>query len=226
MKVNVKPRKSIREAMATSETIRMFKNPLLEKLSHVHPATPFIIYIPVVWALLYFSLQTIPLTHVAAAFGLGMLFWTIVEYCLHRFVFHIPQTNKVFKAIYFYSHGIHHDAPRDATRLVMPPGASIPLAIGFYFLFRWVSPDYHLPFMAGFVTGYLVYDFLHFSVHFFQFRNSYFKMIRRNHMMHHYRAPLRNFGFTSPFWDFVGGSYFGSTAADRNIDDDSGLKPL
>lgn len=219
-------RKSIKQAMAESETIRMFNNPLLERLSHVHPATPFVIYIPVVGVLLYYSYLAVPLALLAAAFGLGMLFWTFIEYCLHRFLFHIPQTNKVFKAIYFYSHGIHHDAPRDATRLVMPPGASIPLAIGFFFLYRAISPTYYLPFTAGFITGYLIYDFLHFSVHFFQFKSAYFKMIRRNHMMHHYRAPLKNFGFTSPVWDYMGGSFYGSTPEDRNINDQSGLRPL
>ena len=52
-------KKSIRQAMAESETIRMFKNPLLEKLSHVHPATPFVIYIPVVAILLFFSAQSL-----------------------------------------------------------------------------------------------------------------------------------------------------------------------
>lgn len=212
--------------MAESETIRMFKNPLLEKLSHVHPATPFVIYIPVVAGLLVFATQSLLWLDLMAAFGLGMLFWTFVEYCLHRFLFHIPQTNRVFRAIYFYSHGIHHDAPRDATRLVMPPGASIPLAVGFFFFYRWISPGYYLPFTAGFISGYLIYDFLHFSVHFFAFKNSYFKMIRRNHMMHHYRAPLKNFGFTTPVWDYLGGSYYGSTAADRGINDHSGLKPL
>lgn len=221
-------RMSIKEAMEKSETIRMFENPLLERLSHVHPATPFVIYIPVIGALMYFAVTASALSagEIFAAFAAGMLFWTFIEYFLHRFIFHIPQTNRVFKAIYFYSHGIHHDAPRDATRLVMPPGASIPLAVALFFLFRYASPVYYLPFMGGFITGYVIYDFLHFSVHFFQFKSAYFKMIRRNHMMHHYRAPRKNFGFTSPFWDYIGGSYFGSTAADRNVDDHSGLKPL
>ena len=214
--------------MAESDTIRMFENPLLERLSHVHPATPFVIYIPLVAVLLWFSITATRLNaaEFAAALLGGMLFWTLVEYFLHRFLFHIPQTNRVFKAIYFYSHGIHHEKPRDATRLVMPPGASIPLAIGFFFLYRWLLPVHYLAFTGGFITGYLIYDFLHFAVHFFQFKGAYFKMIRRNHMMHHYRAPLKNFGFTSPLWDFIGGSYFGARERDKNIDDHSGLKPL
>jgi sterol desaturase/sphingolipid hydroxylase (fatty acid hydroxylase superfamily) len=45
-------------------------------------------------------------------------------------------------------------------------------------------------------------------------------------LSHVHPAPRKNFGFTSPFWDYIGGSYFGSTAEDRNIDDHSGLKPL
>lgn len=221
-------RMTIKEAMEKSETIKMFDNPLLERLSHVHPATPFVIYIPMIGVLLYFAVTATALTplELVIAFFAGMFFWTFVEYFLHRFIFHIRQTNRIFQAIYFYSHGIHHEAPRDATRLVMPPGASIPLAVAFFFLFRSASPVYHLPFMAGFVTGYVIYDFLHFSVHFFQFKNAYFRMIRRNHMMHHYRAPRKNFGFTSPIWDYIGGSYFRGMAEDRNIDDHSGLRPL
>jgi len=220
-------KKSLKEALATSETIRMFENPLLERLSHVHPATPFVIYIPVVATLLYFAVASgVAALELTAAFVVGVVFWTFIEYFLHRFVFHIPQTNKVFKAIYFYSHGIHHDAPRDATRLVMPPGASIPLAVGFFFLFRWLSPSYYLPFLAGFIAGYVIYDFLHFAVHFFQFKNSYFKWIKRNHMMHHYRAPTKNYGFTSPVWDYLGLSFYGATAEERGINDHSGIKPM
>jgi hypothetical protein len=100
---NMAKRMTIKEAMQKSETIRMFENPLLERLSHVHPATPFVIYIPVIGVLLYFAVTatTLSALEIAAAFAAGMLFWTFIEYFLHRFIFHIPQTNKVFKAIYF-----------------------------------------------------------------------------------------------------------------------------
>ncbi|HMV35157.1 MAG TPA: fatty acid hydroxylase, partial [Turneriella sp.] len=68
---------SIKEAMEKSETIRMFENPLLERLSHVHPATPFVIYIPVIGVLLYFAITATALSagEIAAAFAAGMLFW-------------------------------------------------------------------------------------------------------------------------------------------------------
>lgn len=111
-------KKSIKDAMATSETIRMFKWDWMERLSHVHPATPFVVYIPVVAVAMYYAFMQPALQPlmILAYFALGIFVWSLTEYLLHRFFFHIPQTNRVFKAIYFYSHGIHHDAPNDADR--------------------------------------------------------------------------------------------------------------
>ena len=37
--------------------------------------------------------------------------------------------------MHFIIHGVHHDHPNDKMRLVMPPGASIPLALLFFGLF-------------------------------------------------------------------------------------------
>ena len=208
-------RMSIKEAMEKSETIRMFENPLLERLSHVHPATPFVIYIPVIGVLLYFAITATALSagEIAATFAAGMLFWTFIEYFLHRFIFHIPQTNKVFKAIYFYSHGIHHDAPNDATRLVMPPGASIPLAILFFYGFKAWGGVYYLPLFAGFVTAYMVYDFIHFATHFFNWKAAWFRKIKENHMRHHFLTNKYNFGLSSPLWDYVFFTYFRGKAS-------------
>ncbi|MBN8221067.1 MAG: sterol desaturase family protein [Spirochaetes bacterium] len=208
-------KKSLKEAMATSETIRMFKWDWMEKLSHVHPATPFVIYIPVVSVAMYFAFvqgTMTPLT-VLGAFGVGALIWTLIEYLMHRFFFHIPQTNKVFKAIYFYSHGIHHDAPNDATRLVMPPGASIPLAILFFYGFKAWGGVYYLPLFAGFVTAYMVYDFIHFATHFFNWKAAWFRKIKENHMRHHFLTNKYNFGLSSPLWDYVFFTYFRGKAS-------------
>lgn len=198
-------KKSIKEAMATSETIRMFKWDWMERLSHVHPATPFVVYIPVVVVAMYYAFMqgNLEPLMIVAYFGLGIFIWTLTEYLLHRFFFHIPQTNRVFKAIYFYSHGIHHDAPNDATRLVMPPSASIPLAILFYFLFEAVGGTYYLPIFAGFITAYMAYDFIHFATHFFNFKSAWFRKIKENHMRHHFLTNKYNFGLSSPLWDYV-----------------------
>lgn len=198
-------KKSLKEAMANSETIRMFKWDWMERLSHVHPATPFVIYIPVTAVCLYYAVRegTLSAVQMALAFALGVFVWTLMEYLIHRFLFHIPQTNRVFEAIYFYSHGIHHEAPNDATRLVMPPSASIPLAIAFFYLFRAVGGIYYLPLFSGFITAYMGYDFIHFATHFFNWKFAWFRKIKENHMRHHFLTNKYNFGLSSPLWDYV-----------------------
>lgn len=198
-------KKSLKEAMATSETIRMFKWDWMERLSHVHPATPFVVYIPVVIVTLYYAVMqgNLGMLDILAAFAVGVFTWTLMEYLIHRFLFHIPQTNRVFKAIYFYSHGIHHEAPNDATRLVMPPSASIPLAIGFFYLFRAIAGIYYLPLFAGFVTAYMAYDFIHFATHFFNWKAAWFRKVKENHMRHHFLSNKHNFGLSSPLWDYA-----------------------
>lgn len=196
---------SLKEALKSSNSIPMFKNPLLEKLSHVHPLTPIFIYVPVIFLSIYYyffsensSLFSFLIFYTAGAFT-----WTITEYTLHRFVFHPPFADTHMKWFYFYVHGVHHEVPTDATRLVMPPGASIPLAVLFFFLFQALIPEGNLAFFAGFVTGYLIYDFLHFATHFFTFEWEWFKKLRKHHNVHHFNAENKNFGVSNSLWDYV-----------------------
>jgi 4-hydroxysphinganine ceramide fatty acyl 2-hydroxylase len=205
-------KKTIKQAVAESDQyrIRMFKSDFLEKFSYVHPIVPFVIFIPVIlfcgFASFYYYNVTI--LQFAEMSLLGLFFWTIVEYTLHRFVFHPPMTNAFFRKLYFYSHGIHHEAMNDATRLVMPPSVSVPLAIGIYFASRAVLGNLGLPFFTAFVTGYAIYDFLHFATHFFVFDNKIFKILKKKHMVHHHKDHHANYGFTSPLWDYVFGTYY------------------
>jgi len=205
---------TLKQALKESEkiTIRMFKNDFLERLSHIHPATPFVVYIPITLACFFYAGAYLHLTFLSILlyFFVGLLSWTFVEYTLHRFVFHIPQRGAFSKKVYFYMHGIHHDVPQDATRLVMPLGASIPMGIVVFFLLRLIAPHTYLAILAGVLTGYMVYDFLHFATHFYNFNFSWFKKIKKNHLLHHYKDHTKNFGFTSPVWDYVGRTFYKS----------------
>jgi sterol desaturase/sphingolipid hydroxylase (fatty acid hydroxylase superfamily) len=102
----------------------------------VHFSVPLVIYIPVIGFFIYKSILAgvQPLT-LAGYFLMGLFLWTIAEYILHRWVFHYIPKSQWGLRLHFIFHGVHHDYPRDALRLVMPPSASIPLAFGFYFLF-------------------------------------------------------------------------------------------
>src|SRR5437764_12344189 len=119
------------------ETVRMFESDFMEFFSRVHPVIPLILYLPVVGYMLYVALERQKLSSfvVGGFFLLGILLWTLLEYLIHRYVFHYEPKTRIGKRLHFIIHGVHHDYPNDARRLVMPPSISVPLAFLFYGVF-------------------------------------------------------------------------------------------
>jgi sterol desaturase/sphingolipid hydroxylase (fatty acid hydroxylase superfamily) len=190
----------------STESIRMFKANWMEALSKVHFSVPLFIYIPIIaffsWRGL--SLESTNWSGALVAVVGGFLVWTLTEYVLHRFVFHYHPSSDWGKKIHFIFHGVHHDYPNDALRLVMPPSVSLPLATGFYFLFRATVPFAYLDlFFASFLTGYLCYDMFHYAFHHGTFNNPILKKLKQHHMQHHYADANRGYGVTSSLWDIV-----------------------
>ncbi len=185
---------------------RMFDNALLEKLSHVHPMTPLVLYVPIVLASLYASLVVYGNPPIALLWQLplGYVLWTLLEYWLHRLLFHLPVRGKISERIYFFVHGVHHDWPWDTSRLVLPPAASIALATGFYFLYRVLfDPALAHALFAALIAGYVAYDTLHWYSHVGTPKNAYLKWLRREHMIHHFKEQKSRFGVSCPWWDHV-----------------------
>ncbi len=183
----------------------MFKSSLLESLSKVHFTVPLFVYVPVV---IYFSYRalTAPLSFgmYALCFLGGLGVWTITEYLLHRYVFHFVPKSKWGLRLHFIFHGVHHDYPKDAKRLVMPPSASIPLAVGFYFLFSlFLEKAYLWSFFPGFITGYLIYDMMHYAMHHYNFKSSLMKRVKQHHMLHHYDDSTKGYGVSTSLWDEI-----------------------
>jgi len=188
------------------ETARMFKSDFLEAFSKVHWSVPLFIYVPVIGYLFYLSIVDYKVSALDI-FGLivaGLFIWTITEYLLHRFIFHFHTTSDFGKRITFMFHGVHHDYPNDTKRLVMPPSVSIPLAIGFFFIFKAILGDISVaPFYIGFIGGYLFYDISHYAIHHFNMHSKFWLAIKNHHMRHHYKDPELGFGVSSPFWDLI-----------------------
>lgn len=197
--------------------IRLFKSDFLEFFSHISPVAVLVIWLPVALFFLIRAIVQAPAGGFAAyiplGFLLGLFLWTISEYLLHRFLFHMPVKGEKAQRIVFLFHGVHHAQPQMKTRLVMPPAVSIPLAAIFYGLFfvifallfqaaNWVGPVF-----SGFIIGYLIYDITHYATHHFPMRSGYLKFIKRYHMQHHYKTPDKRFGVSSPIWDKVFNTY-------------------
>ncbi len=190
----------------SQESTRMFKNDLLEALSKVHFLVPVFIFVPVILVSTYIALfvKQIGILVYIEYFFIGLFVWTFVEYIMHRFVFHYVPKNKIGLRLHFIFHGVHHDYPSDAKRLVLPPSVSIPLATAFYFLWNAILPaNYVFGFFPGFILGYLFYDISHYAIHHFNFKGNIWKKIKQHHMLHHYQTPEKGYGVTSPLWDKI-----------------------
>lgn len=182
----------------------MFKNNFMESLSKVHWSVPLYIYVPVAAFFCYrsFAVAGNSLGYFLLYLAAGLFIWSITEYLLHRFIFHFVPKSKWGLRLHFIFHGVHHDYPRDAKRLVMPPSVSIPLAVLFYFLFLWLLPARMMnAFFAGFILGYLAYDMIHYAIHHANFKTSVMKRIKQHHMLHHYQDQNKGYGVSSSLWD-------------------------
>lgn len=128
---------------------------------------------------------------VSALFVLGLLLWTLVEYGLHRCLFHldgyvnphqyhfsllisfclrirIMPDSRVSITLHFLLHGIHHFLPMDKLRLVMPPALFLALATPFWFLAHimfWFNWYVATNVFCGGIYGYVCYDLTHYFLH-------------------------------------------------------------
>lgn len=185
------------------ETIPLFKSPVLEYFSHIHPITPVVTFTPVIVYTLYLSLTTLSWISVILFCFLGLFIWTFTEYAIHRWAFHYHPTSELGKQIHFLIHGIHHDYPRDSTRLVMPVPVSIPLAALFYLTFNALFGIYANPLFSGFIFGYVTYDSIHYATHHFPMRSGIAKWLKDYHIRHHFEDDEAAYGVSNPLWDFV-----------------------
>ncbi|MCS7000916.1 MAG: sterol desaturase family protein [Bacteroidota bacterium] len=196
------------------ETVRLFKNPVLEYFSHIHPATPVVVYVPVVIWMIYRAAYIVPWYSIVGSAIAGVVAWTLFEYIFHRFVFHYEPKSEWGKRLHFLVHGVHHDYPRDRTRLVMPLLVSVPLAIALYLAFGIVLPaGWHEAFFGGFVAGYVAYDSIHYMTHHWQMPGRIGRFLKAYHMKHHYVNPQSAFGVSNPLWDYV----FGTVPSNKHI---------
>lgn len=188
-----------------SDSVRMFDSGLMEFLSRVHPATPLVLYVPLIAGSLYLALERVglPILSVAELFALGLAIWTLLEYLIHRYAFHYEPTSRIGKQFHFVVHGVHHDYPDDAKRLVMPPAVSIPLAIIFYGLFWLISGHTALAIWAGFAAGYVCYDSIHYAIHHFPMKAGILNRLKQHHLRHHFHDDHSGYGVSSPLWDYI-----------------------
>jgi sterol desaturase/sphingolipid hydroxylase (fatty acid hydroxylase superfamily) len=136
----------------------------------------------------------------ASGFVAGFITWTLLEYLIHRFVFHrLPYVRDL--------HLAHHEEPQSLI------GTPFWLSLGGYvivvFAPLWWAIGFPLAsaLVAGLLTGYLWYSFVHHVLHHWPIeRSSWFYQAKLRHCLHHYRDNEGNFGVTTGVWDRVFGT--------------------
>jgi len=152
----------------------------------------------------------------ALAFYLaGIPVWTLVEYTSHRWVFHKHWkiSKRPIKKYFTYlsnkyldpTHFGHHERPFDGTHIngrvkdLLPIFAvAVPVCLLF---FPWYSAPVLL---AGVVQCYVLEEWIHHCEHYYNFKNRYFRHIKKAHLYHHSSQGIdRGYGITNAFWDVV-----------------------
>lgn len=190
---------------------RIFDNIFLEYWTKAPPQISAIIYISI--GLIIFAIgiykEVVPTVGLALLiFILAIFFWTFFEYFFHRYINHIDEhfPNSAWAEQLAYTlHGIHHEYPRDKERLIMPPVPGLLILVVLYTVLYLVMADLLYLFLPGFMTGYLFYTYVHFSVHKRKVPD-YLKTQYRHHALHHYKYPDKAFGVSVTWWDRVFGT--------------------
>jgi sterol desaturase/sphingolipid hydroxylase (fatty acid hydroxylase superfamily) len=187
---------------------QLFKNPILEKLTRTHISVPLTIFFLYAAGLLYWSITNTSLTAATTVFLfiVGALVFTLVEYIVHRYIFHISTDTPAKEKFQYTAHGVHHEFPKDKERLAMPPLLSITLSTILLFVFRLIMGDFVFAFLPGFLVGYAAYLSVHYMVHAYQPPKNFLKKLWVNHGIHHYKNGEVVFGVSSPLWDYVFGT--------------------
>ncbi|NXX03314.1 FA2H hydroxylase, partial [Larus smithsonianus] len=204
--------------------IRLFHSDILEYFSKTAWYVVFMVWAPVVLYLSWVSYTSLAQgnTRLFSSFTteysipvhkyyfpfiflLGMFLWSLLEYLIHRFVFHMkpPASNYYLITLHFLLHGQHHKSPFDSSRLVFPPvPASLVMAF-FYGILQLMLPQVlGLSVFVGGLCGYVIYDMMHYYLHYGSpKKGTYLYGLKAYHVKHHFEHQKSGFGISTRFWD-------------------------
>ena len=190
----------------TEKRVKLFENPILEALTVSTPveSTFSSLGISAVCIWLGFLITPAATVNQAATWaGIGLASWSLFEYLLHRFLFHLPD--RAFRGAHRFTyvlHGVHHDFPDDARRTLMPFAPKLVFSVVFFGMFFLIFGQNGPFFSAGFLFGYYIYSMIHYAIHQYK-APKILKFLWAHHHVHHHLENNRAFGVTSRLWDRI-----------------------
>ncbi|XP_009622088.1 dihydroceramide fatty acyl 2-hydroxylase FAH2-like [Nicotiana tomentosiformis] len=198
----------VHQPIITKESPKFFANGLLEFLTRTPWWAIPSVWVPVVgWLVSISANRGLPSPHLAATLVAGIFTWTLLEYSLHRFLFHMKPSGYWGNTLHYLIHGCHHKHPMDGLRLVFPPAATAILLVPLWSLVKLLVPFTYAPaFLGGGLLGYIMYDCTHYYLHHGKPLKGVSHSLKRYHMDHHFKVQDKGFGITSDFWDKIFGT--------------------
>lgn len=220
----------IKDALIVNPTMKSGESliilpPLLAPLEFTTKAPvwlPLVVWLPVCWALWMRCIVQHSAWTGVACIGACLVVWPLLEYVLHRFIFHMPvawaKGNGIVNVVRLLLHTVHHAHPTDALRIVTPiplSGAVALLVLPGVFL-ACPTRDIAYAFTTGLILGYLSYDMMHYYLHFgrpnalpdWMPGKAWLRRLHKSHANHHF-APhgyRESFGVAHTTWDAVFGT--------------------
>lgn len=188
------------------QRIRLFRSDLLERTTMVSPAAFLLTWAAMLAIATYAGWGAANLVESIGLALFGLFLWSLFEYAMHRFIFHMKLTSNLGRAFLFLSHGNHHTQPNDEKRNLMPPLVSVAINGTVWLALYLVAGAVGSVIFIGFGIGYVIYDSLHYAVHQYPLRSGLLGRLKRHHIRHHYAREEGNFSITAIFWDRVFGT--------------------
>ncbi len=163
-----------------------------------------------------------PARTVVAFAVLGVLSFSLVEYCVHRFILHgrFPEGRGVRHLLHTsfdHLHVQHHARPWDSNHNGGTLKETLIPILGVFLGFVVTTPFAAGPvFWAAVAASYVGEEWIHHAIHYCSFKHPAFLALRRHHTMHHAGPGTEtNYGLSSPVWDVLLGTRFKATPVSR-----------
>ena len=172
---------------------------------------PFYFYTPLALGLGVAAMisETRSLTSILFLFLTGVLTWALIEYCLHRLVFHFDAQSEKGRSFVYGMHLSHHENPKTMDDLFASLRLSLPIvllycSLAWALMRSWQAVVY---LFIGLTAGYFSYEFLHYQAHHRTPRLRVFRYLKTYHLLHHHQTSALRFGVTSPLFDYLFGTF-------------------
>lgn len=145
----------------------------------------------------------------ACAFLLGVLTWSLIEYVIHRWVYHRRIRAAKVRWILDAFHIHHHRNLTDykvlnAGFLLVYPLFFIIGSLAILIIRDWSISAWYV---LGILLYYFTYEIIHYLIHYKQYRVGYMGFIQQYHLYHHFNNWNVNFGNTTSLWDRLLNTY-------------------